>query len=861
MRITENTMQPYEQKHAALVRKLAPECTVLLKKDGTFPLSAPCRIAAYGSGIRHTIKGGTGSGDVNIRHMVTIEEGLLNAGFTISSANWLDQYDAILDQNRKNSFRQLKKTITDAGTPASMAILASVGRIIPEPEYHLTLDTDADAAVYVLSRLGGENGDRTAEPGDFLLTHTEIRDILALNQMYEKFILVLNIGGPIDLTPVMEVRNILLLGQLGAETGNVMADILLGKSFPSGKLTATWAPLEAYPSTEGFGDPNNTWYREGIYVGYRWFDIQKENLLFPFAWGLSFTEFSCNTAHISICDKHFLQIDAEVTNTGTFKGKETIQLYISAPGIVQDKPLKELKAFAKTPVLSPGESCKIILRTDIREFTSYDDSRSAWILEQGEYDLLIGSDAAHVSCCGKLQIDQDTVTRQCKKHFSCRDQHKVEKNIPPIENREEKRMLFAKENVPVLHYVFPLSEAETYKTSPSLPIAALVTDNDEVITFSDVLAGSATVEEFAASLTDEELALICTGNGNEITDPAELLGGIPSNIAGASGETTSALREKRQLPEITFVDGPAGVRISSEYTLNEDGRAIPVGMFFGKELLDLLDEEDKELLYSMMGLDQYDTSHKKNVFYQYCTAIPIGVNVAQSFNPELAEQFGDLIGTEMELCGANLFLAPGMNIQRSPLCGRNFEYYSEDPVVSARIAGSITLGVQSHPGCGVTIKHFACNNQETNRADSNSIVSERALREIYLKGFQICIKEAAPWAVMTSYNLLNGEHTCNRHDLVTEVLRDEWGFDGVVMSDWYVTTQISESSAEHNLASAGGCIKAGNNLIMPGCESDRIDILHALKDEKHPYHFTREQLVCAAIPVLQLIQNSCIKTI
>ena len=210
--------------------------------------------------------------------------------------------------------------------------------------------------------------------------------------------------------------------------------------------------------------------------------------------------------------------------------------------------------------------------------------------------------------------------------------------------------------------------------------------------------------------------------------------------------------------------------------------------------------------------------------YQFCTAVPVGMNLAQSFDPALVAEVGGVIGREMEEFGITWWLAPGMNIKRNPLCGRNFEYFSEDPLISGRMAAALTRGVQAFPGAAVTIKHFACNNQEDNRRGVSSIVSERALREIYLKGFEIAIREAQPWAIMTSYNKVNGEHTANSRDLCTLAAREEWGFRGIIMTDWTTTNKEGGSSAAK-------CITAGNDLVMPGLESDIREIVDAVREE------------------------------
>ena len=200
----------------------------------------------------------------------------------------------------------------------------------------------------------------------------------------------------------------------------------------------------------------------------------------------------------------------------------------------------------------------------------------------------------------------------------------------------------------------------------------------------------------------------------------------------------------------------------------------------------------------------------------------------------------------MERFGVHIWLAPAMNIHRLPLCGRSFEYFSEDPLISGKMAAAITRAVQKHPGCGVSIKHFCANNQETNRMHSNSMVSQRALRDIYLKGFRIAIDDANPTTVMTSYNLLNGEHTSQRYDLLEIVLRQEWGYRGVVISDWVVKND-SKPGDRYPGAVASGSIKAGNDIMMPGNQIHYNDLMQALNDSDAAHPIARADLEkCAA---------------
>ena len=257
-------LKDYEKKHLQMLREQIAECTVLLKSNGDFPLERAGQIALYGSGARHTIKGGTGSGEVNSRYFVTIEQGLQDAGFTITTSDWLDAYDRLLVDAKKEFHKEIKARAKKNHT---VAVIEGMGAVMPEPEYDLPLNGAGDVAVYVLSRISGEGSDRQAVTGDILPGESETRDILALQKKYKKFMLVLNVGGAVDLSAVSEVENILILSQLGVETGAVLADILTGKSNPSGKLTTTWSAWEDYADFGEFGDINDTRYHEGIYVG------------------------------------------------------------------------------------------------------------------------------------------------------------------------------------------------------------------------------------------------------------------------------------------------------------------------------------------------------------------------------------------------------------------------------------------------------------------------------------------------------------------------------------------------------------------------------------------------------------------
>ena len=331
---------------------------VLLRSDGSFPLRGTGALALYGSGARRTLKGGTGSGDVNSRHVVTIEEGLEKAGFTLTTKAWLDAYEVLHERTRADFIADIKAGAKAAGVPA---VVHGMGAVMLEPEHDLPLGGegaegagDEIAAVYVLARVSGEGSDRRPERGDVLLTDAEVRDILALNERYEKFLLVLNVGGVVDLTPVKDVGNILLLSQLGAAVGDAFADVLLGRAYPSGRLSTTWAAWEDYSAVGDFGDPDDTHYREGIYVGYRYFDSTGTAPLLPFGFGLGYTSFELAEPTVTI-DGSRVIARVRVTNTGGRAGKEVVQVYVSVPPGRLDQPYQALAGFGKSAELAPGE--------------------------------------------------------------------------------------------------------------------------------------------------------------------------------------------------------------------------------------------------------------------------------------------------------------------------------------------------------------------------------------------------------------------------------------------------------------------------------------------------------------------------
>lgn len=805
-------MERYEIEHIERVRKITPECMVLLKSNGSFPLDAPGKIAIYGNAARKTIKGGTGSGDVNVRHYVGIEEGLENAGFTITSKAWLDGYDAVWANANKEFRAGIKAKIAAEGLSA---IMLGIGAIMPEPEYELPLDGEGDTAIYVLGRISGEGADRSPEKGNLELTDTEVRDILRLQKQYKRFLLVLNVGGVVDLSPVVgEVENILLLSQLGIAMGDAFADVLLGKAYPSGKLASTWAAWNGYCHIGDFGDPNDTHYREGIYVGYRYFDSVDKTPVFPFGFGLGYTSFDITVKETTITGSK-VSVIANVKNTGTHLGKEVVQLYVSIPEGKLDQPYQVLAAFAKTNELKPGESQEVTVSFKMEDIASFDEETCCAILEKGSYVIHIGNSSRDTAVCAVVGLDDNALVQKL---------HDVGGKPDFADWKpENKKMVAIPESVPVLK------------------LAA--SDITEIIPVQPVIDPKAM--EIAATMSDNDLALLCTGAYDGGTGSNSVIGNAGITVAGAAGETTGVFAEEG-IPVLIMADGPAGVRLTPKYGRDEKGvYPLDTGSFV--EVLELIPDE----LIAFLGFSKEQPKRNGTVHEQYCTAIPIGTALAQSWSEQVCEECGDIAALEMKRFGVHIWLAPAMNIHRLPLCGRNFEYYSEDPLISGKMAAGITRGVQKHPNCGVSIKHFCCNNQETNRMHSNTIISQRALRDIYLKGFRIVVDEADPATIMSSYNLLNGEHTSQRYDLLETLLRQEWGYKGIVMSDW-VSGNINKPDDKYPGAVASGAIKAGNDIMMPGTPGHHQNLLDALNNPQAAYPISRNDLEKCAARMIEL---------
>lgn len=806
-------MQDYERKHSTIVRNNGAECTVLLKKDGKFPLKNAGKLALYGSGARRTIKGGTGSGEVNSRYFVTIERGLKDAGFHITSEAWLAAYENAKAEEKQKFTRDMK---AEAKQRHQNVMMITMGRTPAEPDYDIPLNGEGDTAIYVLSRVSGEGADRKAVEGDILLSKTEIRDILACAKKYPNFMLALNTGGPVDLTPVLDVGNILVLSQLGAETGNILADILLGRQNPSGKLTTTWAAWEDYPAIGEFGEKHDTRYREGIYVGYRYFDSVGKAPLFPFGYGQSYTDFAISNVRAAMSGE-LVTVTGMVKNTGAYPGKEVVQLYVSIPEGKLDEPYQVLAGFTKSGTLAPGQEESFRINFAMSDIAPYDEASESYILEAGDYILRVGSSSRDTGVCAVVRVEKTVIVRRARNVLGKPD--------------------FADYQIP---------EQQKRRSGPSPDAPILLMDTSSITTVDTEYRRENRIDPAVEKLTQDQLIKMNLGAFDPKAGVASMIGNSGFTVAGAAGQSCM---EAPGIPSMVMADGPAGLRLSRQYAVDAKGKVHPLESSLPASLTDFM---SKPMLWLLKRLT-YHPKKNDRIGGQYATAIPIGTAIAQSFNRSLAEQFGRIVGEEMERFGVHLWLAPALNIHRSIRCGRNFEYYSEDPLVSGVFAGAITKGVQSFPHAGTTIKHYAFNNQERNRTQNNSQVSERAAREIYLKDFGICVKVAQPKAVMTSYNLVNGTHTSEHVGLIEDILRCEWDYQGIVMTDWVIAGYENEKDCIHPVAEAARVCMAGGDLFMPGSQHDYDSIKKGLDAGT----VTQKQLQINATRVLNMAKKLC----
>ncbi len=772
------------KKHIDLAVEAAQEGMVLLKNDGTLPLKKGTPVALLGKATYDYVKGGGGSGDVHTRYTRNILDGveMLCPGSVFQPA--ADYYQAYVT------------TQYEQGVEPGM---------LREPELPDALVQQAaayaDTAIISISRFSGEGWDRPCgfpcgekDPwqhgdterrsdkgvflqGDFSLTQEERAMVDKVLAAFRHVIVLLNVGGVVDTTWIRQEEGVnaaLLAWQGGIEGGLAAARLLYGDANPCGKLPDTFPMhISDIPSTANFHESESfVNYTEDIFVGYRYFETipgMQEKVCYPFGYGLSYTTFGICCRQV-IRDAHRLTFTVQVENTGCVSGKEVVQLYLSAPQGKLGKSARTLVAFAKTEELQPGESTDVTLCVNLEDFASYDDvgavCHAAYVLEKGAYTFLCGSNVRDVKEVYTLTLQEDEVIQQLSSQLvpttlPCRLHADGSYEELPCTPAADLNADCLPNKVKEAYGGF--APAERFQPM------RLTSAKRECLLLMDVVNGKATLDEFVAQLSDDDLISIVGGQPNRGVANTWGIGNLP----------------EYGVPNIMTADGPAGVRINPNTGVRT-------------------------------------------------TAFPCGTLLAATWNPPLVERVGAAGGAELKENNLAMWLTPAVNIHRNPLCGRNFEYYAEDPLLAGMTGAAMVRGIQSN-GVSACVKHFACNNKETNRADSDSRLSERALREIYLKVFEIIVKTGKPLSIMTSYNAINGQRTSESKALLTNILRGEWGYEGLVITDWW-------GHGEHHKE-----ILAGNDVKMANGFPTRL----ALAMEKGL--LTRDDLIKCAKRVLQML--------
>ena len=817
-------IREYEIRHREIIRKTAADDIVLLKNEGNLlPLEKGSRIALYGAGSYQTIVGGTGSAAVHMREIVSVYQGISNAGFQVTTKEELK--DAMQEyQEARAIYRQTVLDKVDANTSDlplkrkyhiaynSTPFFAPMGK---EPQ-----KTETDVALYVISRNGGEGQDRFCRPGDYELTEEENETLGKICSLYEHVIFVINSGGMIDLSFMDRYDNIhglVYMHQPGMEAGNALADILTGDIPACGKLSDSWAYRYLdYPNSAFYShnkeDMSRELYKEGIFVGYRYFDSYEIPVRYCFGFGLSYTEFEMSVTGIKGIDfgteNPKAEIKVRVKNTGNSDGKEVVQLYAACPQKKQPKEYRRLAGFAKTRLLHPGEEEEVTVVFPIYALASFYEMMPGWMLEKGKYGLFVGNSLENAMLEAIIELPEDIIAMRTE-HI-CPLQEELKEMEAPVDKITARRAKWERS----------CSDKATLFVNPE-DMTERMTD------YENINRGiSEQAKQFVDSLTLDQLIALANGEITSSSDEAIGDGGI--YVPGSGGQTGTCAIENG-LASIVFADGPAGLRLQQKYQIVDD-RVVPITF---------------EMKFADGFFSRAGEQTEGERWYQYCTAIPTGTTLAQTWNVEQLEECGKVVAEEMQEFGITVWLAPGMNVHRNPLCGRNFEYYSEDPLLSACMASAMTRGVESLEGCYTTLKHMACNNAEDNRMHSDSIVSERALREIYLRGYELAVLECHPAALMTSYNMINGIHAANNYDICNKVARGEWGFDGLFITDWVTTQQGPDCTAS-------GCMRAGNDLVMPGSMKDQKN----LREELDAGTLSQEELKRSVCRIVELIWKS-----
>ena len=774
------------EKYTAKARQAVAEGQVLLlNQNHVLPLPKGSHVAVFGRMQLHYYKSGTGSGGmVNVNKVTGILEAL-------EESEDVQVYEPLVGVYREwEKDHPFDEGVGWGNEPWSQEEMELNEALVEEAA------EKNEYAIVILARTAGEDKDNKMLEGAYCLTSIEEDMLQKVRKSFAKMIVLLNTGNIMDMSFMDQYRPdaVMYVWQGGMIGGLGTVDVLTGKVCPSGRLSDTIAAqMSDYPADPYFGGLEQNLYVEDIYVGYRYFEsAAKSKVLYPFGFGLSYTTFSMEADGFSYAENQ-VSFVMKVTNTGSVAGKEVVQVYAKAPLGKLGKPARVLIEFKKTKELMPGECETLTFAIPTSVFASYNEVSTAgmpvgWVLEAGEYTIYAGGNVRDAYAVGSFTLDELQIVEECRNALAPTTAFKRMKMTAANEHAEAACVYeIAMEEVP-LRVVSPEE-----KRNAELPESCEIT-GDRGIKLADVKAGKATLDEFVAQLTEEELASIVRGEG--MGSPK-----VTAGTAAAFGGVTKSLLEKG-IPCGCCDDGPSGMRLDS-------------------------------------GMKAF--------------SLPNGTLLACTFNTQLNEELYAFTAVEMIKNRVDILLGPGMNIHRHPLNGRNFEYFSEDPLLTGKMAAAQVRGLKS-AGMTGSLKHFCGNNQETRRHTSNSIISERALREIYLRGFEIAVKEAKADAVMTTYGPVNGIWTSSNYDLVTDILRKQWGFEGVVMTDWWAyVCREGDKPAKTDFATM---VKAQNDLYMVCPDSEKNEHGDNTVESLHDGSLTLGELQRCAKNICRFMMNT-----
>ena len=722
-------------KYCDTAAEAVAEGIVMLKNDNVLPLAKNDEVAVFGRIQLHYYKSGTGSGGmVNVAHVVDIPEGLRDAGVKLNEELFgiYDEWDS------RHPFDFGEGWSSEPWSQEEMPLTDEIVQNAAKT---------SKTAIVIIGRTAGEEMDNSIKQGAFLLTELEEDMLRRVREAFDRMVVLLNVPALFDMGFIdrYSPEAVLYVWQGGMMGGTGTAKVLTGELSPSGKLSDTIAyNISDYPSDPYFGSDMEDIYVEDIYVGYRYFEtFAKDKVRYPFGFGLSYTAFRIKahtfTAYANSTTK--VKLGISVKNTGSYSGKEVVQVYLEAPQGKLGKPARALCGFEKTKILAPDEEQELEIIVDLADCASYDDSGVTGhpfcrILEAGRYNFYVGSDVRSAKCIWSKDIAEDIVVEQLRQALA---------PVTPF-----KRMVNDNGTV-AFEYVTLEQEDEFTRRAANLP-AEIAPTGDRGYKLADVVNGKCTLDEFVAQLSDNDLACLVRGEG--MGSPK-----VTAGTASAFGGVSKGLKEFG-VPCGCCSDGPSGMRLDC-------------GTF--------------------------------------AFSLPGGTLLACTFNKELLTELFSMTGLEMTANKVDCLLGPGMNIHRHPLNGRNFEYFSEDPYLTGMMAAAELKGLHT-AGVTGTIKHFCGNNRETHRHFLNSVVSERALREIYLRGFEIAVKQGKASTIMTTYGKINGVWTAGRYDLTTTILREEWGFKGFAMTDWWA--HINRRGGEADKDDFAIMVMAQNDTYM-----------------------------------------------